>query len=83
MSEFCYNSTTVVTARRGKAVLWYNHDLDEHGWLGDRDDYSLHGGCDVRKGDKWVANNWIPAPEYETRHLESMYAKIGESSSLS
>jgi len=74
MSEFCYNSTTVVKSERGKAVMWYNHNLDEHGWLGDRDDFALHGGCDVRKGEKWVANNWIPAPEYETRHLESMYA---------
>lgn len=23
------------------------------------DDYSLHGGCLVTRGTKWIANNWI------------------------
>lgn len=27
--------------------------------MGDVHDASLHGGCDVRKGEKWIANNWI------------------------
>eukprot|EP00795_Rhopilema_esculentum_P001259 gene1259-15640_t len=82
LSEFCYNSTTVVAPKKGKAVLWYNHNLDEHGWLGERDDFSLHGGCNIRKGHKWVANNWIPAPEYQTRHLNSMYADLSSLESL-
>lgn len=29
------------------------------GWVGDVDDYSLHGGCLVTSGTKWIANNWI------------------------
>lgn len=29
------------------------------GWVGDVDDYSLHGGCLVTRGTKWIANNWI------------------------
>jgi len=27
--------------------------------VGDVDDYSLHGGCLVTSGTKWIANNWI------------------------
>lgn len=29
------------------------------GWMGDVYNASLHGGCDVRNGEKWIANNWI------------------------
>lgn len=29
------------------------------GWVGEVDDYSLHGGCLVTRGTKWIANNWI------------------------
>ena len=43
------------------------------GWMGPRDDNSLHGGCAVKKGLKYVANNWIPAPEPDTSHLDSDY----------
>ena len=46
--------------------MWYNHDIDEHGWLGDHDEQSLHGGCDVIKGKKWIATNWIIAPEFDS-----------------
>ncbi|PNJ32057.1 P4HTM isoform 12, partial [Pongo abelii] len=34
-------------------------DPDGDGWVGDVDDYSLHGGCLVTRGTKWIANNWI------------------------
>lgn len=27
--------------------------------MGEVDDYSLHGGCLVTRGTKWIANNWI------------------------
>ena len=54
--------------------MWYNHHVDEYGWLGERDDHSLHGGCDILKGEKWVANNWITAPELDSYHRTSMYA---------
>lgn len=29
------------------------------GWLGDLDPMAQHGGCDVLKGNKWVANLWL------------------------
>ena len=58
--------------------MWYNHDIDEHGWMGDMDYRSLHGGCDVKRGGKWVANNWIPAPEFDSFERQSAFAKIEE-----
>ena len=48
--------------KKRSALIWYNHKLDtETGWLGDIDLRSLHGGCNVIKGSKWIANNWIDA----------------------
>lgn len=29
------------------------------GWVGELDDFALHGGCLVTQGTKWIANNWI------------------------
>lgn len=56
--------------------MWYNHFLDsEDELLGERDPYSLHGGCDVIRGTKWIANHWIPAPYKENRHLPSIYRR--------
>lgn len=35
------------------------------GWVGEQDEYALHGGCVVTKGVKWVANKWINIdPDY-------------------
>jgi len=39
---------------RGSAAFWY--DLDRKGF---RDIRSLHGGCPVIKGSKWILNKWI------------------------
>lgn len=40
--------------RTGDAVLFWatqpNGDIDEH---------ALHGGCPVKKGEKWVATKWL------------------------
>ncbi|XP_066469093.1 transmembrane prolyl 4-hydroxylase-like [Tiliqua scincoides] len=44
---------------QGTAVFWYNHLSDDEGWIGDIDQYSLHGGCLVTEGTKWIANQWI------------------------
>ena len=34
----------VVPAKKGKAIMWYNYELDGHtGWMSHRDDRSLHG----------------------------------------
>ncbi|XP_071508225.1 transmembrane prolyl 4-hydroxylase-like [Diadema antillarum] len=60
LSNHCHKSNVVVPPEKGKAILWYNHYLDEeNGWMGDNRNHSLHGGCDVISGTKWIANNWI------------------------
>lgn len=44
-------------------MFWYNHLVNEtDGWMGELDLFSLHGGCDVKTGEKWIANMWITAP---------------------
>ena len=49
-----------VSAVRGKAVIWFNHLVDgETKWMGAQDVYSMHTGCPVLKGEKWIANHWI------------------------
>eukprot|EP01147_Barroeca_monosierra_P002269 gene2269-5266_t len=47
-----------VPPKKRKAVMWYNHEVDR-GYLGPRQKKSLHGGCNVIKGQKWIANHWI------------------------
>ena len=74
LMEFCYDGNLVVKPKRGKAIMWYNHFVDEEtGWLGERDDYTLHGGCGVRSGVKWIANNWITAPDASLAHIKSNF----------
>lgn len=40
------------------------------GWVGDVDEYSLHGGCLVTEGTKWIANNWINVDPNKRRQLQ-------------
>lgn len=64
----------VLTPKRGTAVMWYNHHMDEEsGWLGARDDFSIHGGCAIKEGFKYIANNWIVAPYKHSAHMPSVY----------
>ena len=54
--------------------MWYSHHLDEENtWLGEMDLYSLHGGCDIHEGEKWIINHWITAPYKHSAHMESIY----------
>ncbi|KAF3829158.1 hypothetical protein GH733_003422 [Mirounga leonina] len=55
----CDKGNLRVKPQQGTAVFWYNYLPDGQGWVGDVDDYSLHGGCLVTSGTKWIANNWI------------------------
>lgn len=73
LSEYCHNANLVFTPKKGTAVLWYNHMMDPNGWLGERDPYSIHGGCAVKEGIKWIANNWITAPYKNRAHVPSQY----------
>ena len=74
LSVNCHKANLVVKPKKGTAIMWYNHHIDpESGLLGKIDPYSLHGGCDILRGDKWIANNWITAPIKQTAHLKSLY----------
>lgn len=46
------------------------------------DYYGLHGGCDIIKGIKWLANNWLPAPPADLAHLKSKYLNMDGSSAF-
>lgn len=60
LAEHCYDSSLYYKPKRGTALLWYNHFVNnETGWLGPVDQASYHGGCNVIEGTKWAANNWI------------------------
>ena len=60
MVEHCDKSNLVIKPRRGTALLWYNHLLDDaNRWIGNLDPLSYQGSCRVKKGEKWVAKIWI------------------------
>ncbi|XP_030634297.1 transmembrane prolyl 4-hydroxylase [Chanos chanos] len=62
----CDKGNLRVKPAKGTAIFWYNYLSDGRGWVGDLDEYSLHGGCVVTRGTKWIANNWINVdPDYQ------------------
>ena len=71
--SFCNKANLIVKPQKGKAVMWYNHFVDQNGWLGARDEFSLHGGCGVKDGEKWFANNWIYAPYDKYKDLPNIW----------
>jgi len=75
LNEHCHDANLVVKPQKGTAVAWYNHHVDPStGWMGDIDEWSLHGGCQVRKGEKWIANLWLTAPYSKDADKMSMYS---------
>ncbi|XP_068725292.1 transmembrane prolyl 4-hydroxylase-like [Montipora capricornis] len=60
LSAYCSKANLKIAPKRGTAIMWYNHVIDESSaWLSNLDSMSYHGGCDVIKGHKWIVNNWI------------------------
>lgn len=55
----CNRANLLVKPVQGTALFWYNYLSNGEGWVGEQDEYSLHGGCIVIQGTKWIANNWI------------------------
>jgi hypothetical protein len=49
-----------VWPRKGDALFWYNLNRDGHG-----NEETLHAGCPVLLGNKWVMNVWINAAGQE------------------
>ncbi|XP_068676643.1 transmembrane prolyl 4-hydroxylase-like isoform X4 [Montipora foliosa] len=78
LAKNCHKANVVVKPEKGKAVLWYNHKVNNiTGWLGELDKYSFHGGCDVRRGTKWIANQWISLSEDREKDIEN-WIELGQ-----
>lgn len=74
LNEKCGLPGLKVTAEMGKAIIWYNHFVNQtSGWLGEQDRHTYHGGCPVKKGEKWVANFWIKVTDDKEDDLAKMH----------
>lgn len=74
LSVNCHSANLVIPPTKGTAIMWYNNFIDpDSGLLGEVDRYTSHGGCDVIKGEKWIANNWLTAPTKYSRHIKSIF----------
>ena len=73
LTSRCHEASVVVKPAKGKAIFWYNHLLDGKGYLADVDPRSTHGGCNITKGTKWIATNWISSPIYAHRFTRSRF----------
>uniref|UniRef100_A0A8D0GG24 Transmembrane prolyl 4-hydroxylase n=1 Tax=Sphenodon punctatus TaxID=8508 RepID=A0A8D0GG24_SPHPU len=68
--KHCDKGNLRVKPQQGTAVFWYNYLSDGQGWVGDLDEFALHGGCLVTRGTKWIANNWINVDPNRRRQLQ-------------
>lgn len=69
----CEESPLKVSPAKGKAVIWYNHFVDDaNGWLGPLDEFTFHGGCPVKNGVKWIANFWVKTTDHKIKDLKKM-----------
>ncbi|XP_056588206.1 transmembrane prolyl 4-hydroxylase isoform X1 [Triplophysa dalaica] len=57
--QYCDKGNLKVKPGAGTALLWYNHLSDGNGWVGELDEFSLHGDCSVARGFKWMASVWV------------------------
>ncbi|XP_038066360.1 transmembrane prolyl 4-hydroxylase-like [Patiria miniata] len=82
LSDHCHDANLYIKPEKGKAIMWYNHYINETtGWLGDLNLFSLHGGCEVLQGTKWIANNWIwvdDSYERQTQFLRNVQRTLSE-----
>lgn len=54
--------------------MWYNYRFDgKIGWMSYRDDCLLYGGCIVKKGVKYIVNNWFLVFENDLVYFLSEY----------
>ncbi|KAH3706126.1 hypothetical protein DPMN_065506 [Dreissena polymorpha] len=74
LTKNCEQASVRVKPQKGKAILWYNHFLDKRGYLGAVNTRSYHGGCNVKKGVKWVGLHLVQTPHYRHRLLSSKFA---------
>ena len=48
------NAGVTIWPKKGNLAFWYNNDL-----TGRSDHLTIHGGCPVLAGSKWITNKWI------------------------
>ena len=58
-----------VKPKKRAALLWYNMLPLGNGHEARPDRLSLHGGCDVIKGEKWASNKWVYNHNWAHRDL--------------
>lgn len=73
LTSHCHDAALTIKPEKGKAIMWYNHFVDKNGYMSFVDKRSFHGGCEVVKGTKWIATNWISTPSYPHRFIPSKY----------
>ncbi|XP_006822416.1 transmembrane prolyl 4-hydroxylase-like, partial [Saccoglossus kowalevskii] len=74
LNKYCNKSNLMIKPKKGKAVIWYNHFINEQtGWFGHTDQLTWHGGCPVVKGTKWILNRWINATPDRKLDLKPEY----------
>ena len=57
---YCPKTGLVVKPVKGKVIMWYNHLTSDDGrWVENLDRRTYYGLCDVTKGERWLAVNWI------------------------
>ncbi|XP_066527809.1 transmembrane prolyl 4-hydroxylase [Hoplias malabaricus] len=69
--QYCAKGNLKIKPVAGTALLWYNHLSDGNGWVGELDEFSLHGDCMVTRGSKWIGSVWInvdPDQERQERY---------------
>lgn len=49
-----------IAAKKGRAVLFFNHDT-----MGQLDYLSEHAACQVKRGEKWIAQRWFRFEPYQ------------------
>ncbi|EDO48121.1 predicted protein [Nematostella vectensis] len=70
LSRHCHKANLYIKPKKRSAIMWYNHYTDElTGWFGGLDPMTYHGGCDVVRGRKWIANNWINIMGASREHM--------------
>ncbi|XP_067303022.1 transmembrane prolyl 4-hydroxylase [Pseudorasbora parva] len=57
--QYCDKGNLKVKPVAGTALLWYNHLSDGNGWVGELDEFSLHGDCSVTQGFRWTGRVWV------------------------
>ncbi|TRY60859.1 hypothetical protein DNTS_035130 [Danionella cerebrum] len=57
--QYCDKGNLKVKPVAGTALLWYNHLSDGNGWVGELDEFSLHGDCLLTRGVRWTGSVWV------------------------